>query len=354
MSDTWGNIISGASVGEAFGPIGAAIGGLFGGLFGGGGQQPVPYALTQEAQGYRQNAASEFGNLSAIGAQDQNLFTNLFNQALPAYEMYSGLPTSLPANQQLNIAGATGNAPTSNVTGAQGQPPNTSSGGGPQGTRPGVPTAPAGTNTPSPLPSQDVLQQQGAYSLTPAQQIQLNSQVDTINQNMSQALSQYQAQTTGNPNPAGEALIRQYYSAQADTAKANFIQESLQQKQQAAQFLIGTAEGIGSQAAQDTEAAGAGYSGLGGQTQQAYQFAQQNANSQNAGINALLGYLAQQLAAKQQQGGGNVVNNASSTPASDILTGSNIYSGGSAIGNAFDPSANLPFNLSNLLPTGAA
>ena len=76
------------------------------------------------------------------------------------------------------------------------------------------------------------------YQLNQYQQEQLNQQMNAVLQDQQQALAQYRAQMGNAPNPAGEAVINQYYTQQAQNVRANFEENARQQVAASAQNLL--------------------------------------------------------------------------------------------------------------------
>lgn len=146
---------------------------------------------------------------------------------------------------------------------------------------------------------------QDAYGLTQGQQIELNTQLNTLDQAKQNAVSQYQSsfsQRGGDPSQmaAGVAAINEQFAALSEQTKGSFAQNALTQRQTGLNTLLtggeqaSTAQNagnlnvadllmqLGGQGASQLGQAGGGLAGLSGA-------AQQNANQQQAQSGADLG-----------------------------------------------------------------
>lgn len=160
------------------------------------------------------------------------------------------------------------------------------------------------------------------YGLTQAQQTLLNGQVDTINKQKQTAINNLHASLAqkGIDDPryaaSAEANINSLYGSMANQHQANFAEQARQQRQQAAQSLLGYYQGVGN-AGTGLQEAGAGgqlnvSGGLGnlangaqGASVQSNNQAQQLQQQQNAIWNNLLGIGSFALGGGFGGGGGN-------------------------------------------------
>lgn len=169
------------------------------------------------------------------------------------------------------------------------------------GTNPGV----GGTQSPGTAAANSTggaqgqsLLPQDAYGLTQGQQVELNTQLQTLDQAKQNAVAQYQssfAQRGGDPSQmaAGVAAINEQFAALSEQTKGSFAQNALTQRQQGLGTLLQGGESASAQQNAGNLSVADLLMSLGGQgAQQIGQAAganQANANTQQAQSNADMG-----------------------------------------------------------------
>lgn len=141
---------------------------------------------------------------------------------------------------------------------------------------------------------------QDAYGLTQGQQVELNTQLQTLDQAKQNAVAQYQSsfsQRGGDPSQmaAGVAAINEQFAALSEQTKGSFAQNALTQRQQGLGTLLQGGESASAQQNAGNLSVADLLMSLGGQgAQQIGQAAganQANANTQQAQSNADMGGL---------------------------------------------------------------
>lgn len=174
----------------------------------------------------------------------------------------------------------------------------------PQGTNPGVggtqSPGTAAANSTGPGANANSLLPQDAYGLTQPQQIELNTQLQTLDQAKQNAVAQYQssfAQRGGDPSQmaAGVAAINEQFAALSEQTKGSFAQNALTQRQQGLSTLLQGGESASAQQNAGNLSVADLLMSLGGQGAsqigQAAGAKQANANTQQAQSNADMGGL---------------------------------------------------------------
>jgi hypothetical protein len=194
-----------------------------------------------EAEGFRNEAAGGYRNFSKQGNQQYANAMNYFSRLLPQYQNYTGLNIGAYGNDaasKLNYVAGTGGgydpakgatyAPspgTENRTPMAGMNRNTAPAAGTGA------TVPAGRTT-------------DPYQLTPAQQVQLNGQVDRIARQKQTAIDGLKAQFAANgiSDPrVMQSQIQQYeemYDGMAEQSKAGFAEQARAAGADAVKYLI--------------------------------------------------------------------------------------------------------------------
>jgi hypothetical protein len=231
-----------------------------------------------------------YGQLGQIGQQN----ATAYNQVPGAIDSYA---SNVNNNPLLSLfQQGTSNSP---LVQSFGQAYGLNVPGSNQGQPGGSATAPGSTPTGGASQGQSLLPQD-AYGLTQGQQIELNTQLNTLSQAQQNAVSQYQssfAQRGGDPSQmaAGVAAINEQFAALSEQTKGSFAQNALTQRQTGLNTLL-----QGGEAAQSQQNAGnlgvadllmqLGSQGA-GQIGQAAGASQANANTQQSQSNADMGGL---------------------------------------------------------------
>lgn len=251
-------------------------------------------------------AGGLYGNLAQTGSQNETAYNqvpgavNTFQQGLqnnPLLTLFNQGYSNSPLVQSYGQAYGL-NVPGQNIQATQGN--RTAGVGGGVGT-PGQ----TGGQGQSLLP-------QDAYGLTQGQQIELNTQLNTLDQAKQNAVAQYQssfAQRGVDPSQmaAGIAAINEQFSALSEQTKGSFAQNALTQRQQGLTTLLSGGETAsqqqnagnlsvadlllqqGQQGAGQVGQAASGYGSLAGAAQNQANVNQQQSNSDMSGILNLIG-----------------------------------------------------------------